>query len=167
MVPTPYTGYTSVTTSRYNSMYACTLRGPKLITADSAHGFRRPLKRHFEVPGGSESVSRVQIASINHPPTVSPMFSGRDVFITEARGGGGGRDPPETHCECHTGAAWIPSESRPRAAPGPPRVRVSPAPGASTPGRTQVTPRSSEPPPGASTPGMLYTKAWSLTLVKL
>ena len=57
-----------------------------------------------------------------------------NVFITEARGRGGGREPPGTHSECRTGATRSPSESRPRADPGPAGGRVSPDPGLSTPG---------------------------------
>jgi hypothetical protein len=51
-------------------------------------------------------------------------------------GGGEGREPPGTHSECRTGATGSPNESRPRADPGPATGRVSPDPGASTPGRS-------------------------------
>ena len=47
---------------------------------------------------------------------------------------GGGRVPPGTHSECRTGATRSPSESRPRADPGPAGGLVSPDPGLSTPG---------------------------------
>ena len=60
-------------------------------------------------------------------------------------GPGGGRDPPGTHSECRTGAMRSPNESRPRADPGPASGRVSPDPGASTPGTSGLG--QSKPPP--------------------
>ena len=50
------------------------------------------------------------------------------VRITEARGRGGGREPPGTHNECRTRATRGSSEARPRVDPGPAGGRVSSAP---------------------------------------
>ena len=49
--------------------------------------------------------------------------------ITEARGRGGGREPPGTHNVCRTRDTRRSSEARPRADPGPAGSRVSPPPG--------------------------------------
>ena len=117
--------------------------------------------RHHRSPGQPSSPCGASLGLF-----LSPRSGGRRTFSPGegwirapllcihhgSPGTGGGREPPGTHSECRTGATRSPSESRPRADPGPAGGRVSPDPGLSTPGTST---------PGTSTPGSSEVRSLS------